>query len=386
MQESLQESLKVQDANRIIDIMADLAVNFDVPAQFFKSLVSDAELPKNWFQELGQWPPDNRIAAQRLIKWAEAKGINPNNKNFYTLGCILQALFSRVGFDKQSVIAAVMVRYGLIQSERLLNDLIVNYQVPISPEMTSAPKNYGPEIDWRGPTDELQLQSLFKPQPDFLDVGFLIEGIRQAISVCRIETSAGKALGTGFLIDNNLLLTNYHVLQTETSTPDNINANAREIVLRFGYFTAETGGATKGQTFRLEQNQPMVQHSPTDKLDYVLLRVEDKIIKTSEIKKAECEFNNLLAERMTLAILQHPDGESMKLAVSSDGITSVQPQTGLVQYLTRTSGGSSGSPCFNENWKVVALHHAERAKAFGSIREGILLSAIYPEIKSHLNI
>lgn len=381
----MQESLKVQDVNQLIDIMADLATVEDVPVQFFKSLVSDAELPKNWVQELGQWPSNNRNAAQRLIKWAEAKGINPNNKDFYTLGCILQALFPLVGLDKAAVITAVMVRYRLIQSNRLLNELIIKYQVPISLETTSAPKNYGPEIDWYGPTEELQLQSLFKPQPDFLDVGFLMRGIQQATSVCRIETLAGKALGTGFLIDNNLLLTNYHVLQGENSPPESINANAQNIILRFGYFTAKTGSATEGQKFSLDQNQPVVQYSLTEELDYVLLRVDDKIRKADEIKKAECEFNNLPTEKMGLTILQHPDGESMKLAVSNDGITSVLPN-GLVQYVTKTSGGSSGSPCFNEDWKVVALHHAERSKAFGSIREGILLSAIYPKIKSYLNL
>ena len=376
--------VKVQDANLIIDIMADLAGDFDVPAQFFKALVNDAELPKNWVQELGQWPPNNRIAAQRLIKWAEAKGINPNNKDFYTLGCILQALFPLVGLDKASIIAAVMVRYRLIQNDRLLNELIVNYQIPMSLEINSICKNYGPEIDWRGPTDELQLQSLFNRQPDFLDVGFLMRGIQQATSVCRIEALGGKALGTGFLVDNNLLLTNYHVFQEKTSSSDSMNANAQKIVLRFGCFTAQTGRATEGQIFSLDHNQPVVQYSPTEKLDYVLLRVEDRISKANEIKKTECEFNNRPAEGMTLTILQHPHGESMKLAVSSDGITRVLPQSGLIQYLTKTSGGSSGSPCFNENWKVIALHHAERAKPFGQIREGILLSAIYPEIKSHL--
>lgn len=119
----MQENLKVQDVNLLIDIMADLATVVDVPAQFFKSLVRDAELPENWVQELGQWPPNNRIAAQYLIKWAEAKGINPKNKDFYTLGCILQALFPLVGLNKAAVIAAVMVRYRLIQSNRLLRSL-----------------------------------------------------------------------------------------------------------------------------------------------------------------------------------------------------------------------------------------------------------------------
>jgi len=75
----------------------------------------------------------------------------------------------------------------------------------------------------------------------------------------------------------------------------------------------------------------------------------------------------------------------MKLSISCDGITGVYADRGLVQYVNKTSGGSSGSPCFNENWHLVALHHAQRAKSFGSIREGILFSSIYPEIKPYFS-
>jgi hypothetical protein len=30
----------------------------------------------------------------------------------------------------------------------------------------------------------------------------------------------------------------------------------------------------------------------------------------------------------------------------------------VVQYITSTLTGSSGSPVFNDNWEIVALHHA----------------------------
>jgi endonuclease G len=90
-------------------------------------------------------------------------------------------------------------------------------------------------------------------------------------------------------------------------------------------------------------------------------------------------------KRMGLNILQHPGGESMKLALSSNGVTGVYPETGLIQYLTSTRGGSSGSPCFSDEWALVALHHAERSRMFGTIREGILFRAIHSEISSYLS-
>ena len=380
------EQLQVRDIDLLVDIMADLAFESgDSHALVFKNWLERANIPKNWIQSYGQWPSDIRVAARKLITSNFNRGINKNDVSFNTLGSILQVLISdEVGFDKASIIAAVMVRYKLIQNDQLLSQLIINYQVPLLLKVNSAQKNYGPEIDWQKPTEELQLQSWLSSEPEFLDVGFLMRGIQQAVSVCRIETLNGKALGTGFLIDRSLLLTNHHVLQGEDSAPESINANAQNILLRFGYFTAKTGKETDGQMFRLDQNQPVVQYSPTEKLDYALLRVEDTIQKASDIKKADCDFESSPSQGMGLTILQHPEGESMKLAVSRDGITSILQQSGLVQYATKTAGGSSGSPCFNEDWKVVALHHAERSRSFGSIREGILIGSIYQEIKSHL--
>ena len=383
----MSEQLKVKDIELLVDIMADLAFNSDDShAAVYKDWLERANIPKNWIQAFGQWPSDTRAAARKLITSYYNRGINNNNRDFNTLGSILNVLFEELGFDKASIIAAVIVRYKLIRDDQLLNELIVKYQVPLQLNESSVHQNYGPEFDWQEPTEELQLQSWFNAEPEFFDVGFLMRGIKQAVSVCRIETLAGRALGTGFLIDKNLLLTNYHVLQDENSSPENISSNAENILLRFGYFTAGTGKVTDGQTFYLDKTKPVVQYSTTEKLDYALLRVEEKIRKASEVQKAECDFERSLSKGMGLTILQHPEGESMKLAVSRDGVTSILQERGLVQYATKTAGGSSGSPCFNEDWKVVALHHAGRSTAFGSIREGILLSSIYQEIKSYLNV
>lgn len=67
--------------------------------------------------------------------------------------------------------------------------------------------------------------------------------------------------------------------------------------------------------------------------------------------------------------------------ITCDGITGVYPNSGLVQYINKAAGGSSGSPCFNENGELVALHHAQRSKSFGTIREGILFSSIYHNLE-----
>jgi hypothetical protein len=151
--------------------------------------------------------------------------------------------------------------------------------------------------------------------------------------------------------------------------------------LRFGNITAEDGEEAKGQEFKLA-DEPIVKASSDDKLDYALLQVEDSI-KRSGIKSALYTVE-LPFKGMSLNILQHPGGGPLKLACSGVGVDRVLEEKGLVQYSTRARTGSSGSPCFTDEWEVIALHHAQRSRPVGSIREGIIFKSIYEEIKEHL--
>lgn len=243
--------------------------------------------------------------------------------------------------------------------------------------------DFGPDIDWKGETDEVQLQSWLKPEPDYWDVGFLKRAIEQSVSVCRLEISSRNIMGTGVLITPNKVLTNYHVLQP--SEEDNLESNALNAVLKFGCFTSDNGVETQGKSFQLDRQKPILHSSQTEALDYVLLQVEPQITQEKEIKPARWDAHKLPIAKMGINVLQHPEGDSMKLSVSQDGITGVYKNSGLVQYVNKTALGSSGSPCFDENWFLVALHHAQRAKTFGTIREGILFASIYPEIKDILS-
>ena len=55
-------------------------------------------------------------------------------------------------------------------------------------------------------------------------------------------------------------------------------------------------------------------------------------------------------------IIQHPAGGPKQVSLSAGAVAYVG--AGRVQYLTDTMPGSSGSPVFNEKWKLIALHHA----------------------------
>ena len=239
-----------------------------------------------------------------------------------------------------------------------------------------------PELRHREPLDEVELQGLFRREPDLLDVGFLSRAIERAASICRVEADGGEVLGTGFLVGRRAVLTNCHVLDCVPGQDS--EQKAGNLVLRFRSVTALDGRESDGQVFRADPQRPLQRTSPVGALDYALIRVEERITRAADVPPVGYADHQLLAKGTALNILGHPLGGAMKLALSGNGVVGVYPDAGLVQYATRALNGSSGSPCFDENWQLVAIHHAERATAFGAVREGVLLEPIFNEIRGML--
>jgi len=344
--------------------------------------VNRSNLPNRFqIQLAGGYTGDPTVDARVILNFAIAKDVNPADVRYTTVGSILKELLDDVGLDNYQTIVAVIVAYNLYRDQKMLAKLKMRYLVPDAAEPAAEGPEIGPPIDWRGPTDAVELQAFTQPAPDLLDVGFLRRALEATPSVCRIENSNADGLGTGFMVAPGLVLTNYHV--PLLLGPD-IEKNAAQLVLRFGAITAKEVTESNGQTFRLQALTPVVKSSPIEKLDYVLLHVEEAIRQAEGIKSASIDLS-LPKQGMGLHILQHPAGQSMKLALSNNGVTGVFEAAGLVQYMTSTRGGSSGSPCFNDEWKVVALHHSERARMFGTVREGIIFRSIHAEIADRLS-
>jgi hypothetical protein len=59
-----------------------------------------------------------------------------------------------------------------------------------------------------------------------------------------------------------------------------------------------------------------------------------------------------------LFIMEHPQGSPLQLALDTDGVIGVNQNGTRVFYRTNTMAGSSGSPCFDQNWNLIALHHS----------------------------
>lgn len=213
--------------------------------------------------------------------------------------------------------------------------------------------------------------------------------------VCRIElpTNNGMAYGTGFLVGADLVLTNHHVMapaiagRDKQFTPGGLTADPARVVVRFDYkalddktpvnpgvevkLAAEWHVDSSPHSVADTQAKPKQDTPTVDELDYALIRLAEPVGSEPiplgkdtdrdakargwvELSEAAWPF----AEQPTLYILQHPQGEPMALAMDLESKMEMNGNQTRVIHQTGTKPGSSGSPCFNQFWDLIALHHA----------------------------
>ncbi|MFE1299368.1 trypsin-like serine peptidase [Streptomyces sp. NPDC058731] len=181
---------------------------------------------------------------------------------------------------------------------------------------------------------------------------FLPRGARAARTVARISTRENGRelpLGTGFLVSPRLLMTNHHVL------PD--AETARQCFVEFD--AQVTVDNTPQPATRLEFD-PDGFFVADQRLDYALV-----LVAAGPDGRPPGEtfgWNRLSVQPGKLVIgepvnvIGHPMGRLKEIAVR-DNMLQVRLDD-FLQYTTDTEPGNSGSPVFNDQWEVVALHHS----------------------------
>jgi hypothetical protein len=197
--------------------------------------------------------------------------------------------------------------------------------------------------------------------------------------VCRIEFN-NNPMGTGFLVGPDLLMTNYHVLER----PLKGELAVGEVACRFDYKVLSDDSRSEGTLIRLSDNNWQVDSSPyspaeadtapdrapptADELDFAVVRLARPLGREAIDKNATAgapkrgwiaipPAQPAIEKDMTLMIAQHPDGSPMKFAFDTDSVIGMAGEGRRVRYTTNTEHGSSGSPCFDIDWSLVALHH-----------------------------
>lgn len=203
---------------------------------------------------------------------------------------------------------------------------------------------------------------------------------RRELTVCRVE---GPSYGTGFLVGPDLLMTNYHVLEAVINQPSLVGS----VVFRFDYKMAADGVTLRpGQTYRLADTAAwLIDSSPPGQLDYALVRVAGEPGNQSVGGQPQAPARGWLAPIAhgfemgePLLILQHPQARPLCLAPGA--VTAVATDQQSIAYSANTLPGSSGSPCFNTDWELVAIHHTgntqgNRGSSFAAILEQPVIQA-----------
>jgi hypothetical protein len=227
------------------------------------------------------------------------------------------------------------------------------------------------------------LERVLSHEPGFLDITAWRErlgALEGRVGRVEVTVPGGLIKGTALLVGPGVCMTNYHVLQRVI---DGTIAPSK-VVVRFDYKRAADGVVLNdGTEHRLPDSDWLVDASPPspvdllvdpgqqlpseDQLDYAVFRLtgepgEESIGGASAGPQAprrgwidSAATEEPFTAESTMFVLQHPSGEPLKLAFGS--VIGANRNGTRVRHRVDTERGSSGSPCFNRNLELVALHH-----------------------------
>jgi len=209
--------------------------------------------------------------------------------------------------------------------------------------------------------DNATFERIIGTTNDLLAVRFFDSGKLACRSVCRmvIRIGGGKiSYGTGFMVTPSLLLTNHHVLPSAEV--------AARTTAQFRYEPGDNDGPAVPVEFDLLPDRFFLNDKDHD---FALVAVASK--SRGGAKLSDFGFCPLIAAEGKIVpgepvnIIQHPLGQLKQVVIRKNSLLDLPKRTEgdptldrYAQYEADTERGSSGSPVFNDQWEVVALHHS----------------------------
>jgi V8-like Glu-specific endopeptidase len=319
-----------------------------------------------------------------MIGSLETRGtLNPPYSNYHALGAFLKDLVENnlVSHDAAIKIGALLFGYTLIKDRQYVEKLSAQFQIPslllTDEQLINHPFSLTSSIPDLKPAKNLQdrFEALYNQRSFLLKVNFLIEGAKAASSVCRIEFN-NRSEGTGFLVAPDLILTNFHVMKPPFYTGD-VNMRAQKCEVKFGVIE----GTSAKSPFKLHATKWLQAESKLEDLDFILLKLDRPVTMNDQIMPLSLE-SKPVQKGDFVNIIQHPRGRSMEVSLRFNEVVKVTDKR--ICYLADTENGSSGSPVFDDSWRLVALHHAgqgldEEGNTIPA-NEGIPINAIKEQI------
>ncbi len=256
---------------------------------------------------------------------------------------------ARIAFDTK----AIVNWFNIVQEARLHKDTIERLIVYAEREYPDDQRLKrlkarqpvaileGPEpAAWRGTLSGAQLEAIISTRSSLVPISYLEQGLACSRAVGRVVRPDG-GYGTGFLIANDRLVTNNHVLATAEM--------AAASVVQFNYQKTLDGVDAPYEEYRLKAEG--FKTSSED--DWTMVSVDGH-----PVQKWGALCLGVAAPRINdrVTIVQHAGGGPKQISYVANVV--VFSDALRLQYLTDTLPGSSGAPVFDREWKVVALHHS----------------------------
>lgn len=278
-------------------------------------------------------------------------------------------MYGRVDYDHEALgrfINIVKEQTGLKQQD-FLNYLLTNYGLMVPAADLPRPR------EWHGQTSSAEYLEAVLGENTLRSISFLEQGLKASRPVALVKVGSTRA-GTGFLVAPDLLITNHHVLPMR----DDVEKTAFLFNYQLDF---------QGRPLEVHQYGPKpggIFHTCKE-LDYAVVELSGcpwdswghLPLGRSEVTPDE-----------RVNIIQHPAAQPKQIAIQNNFVQYVGD--GVVQYLTTTMPGSSGSPVFNDEWTVVALHHAgglvlePRTNRRYFRNEGILIEEILRDLPEEI--
>ncbi len=219
------------------------------------------------------------------------------------------------------------------------------------------------------PAEELgEIPEAIVHQDDTVPYDFLRLGWQAGTAVARLRVpqfsggaprkvnnvDAPPHLGTGWLVTAELVMTNHHVIAARAR--DEIAGVADEdLRLQGAHASAEFGFDDDGADVAPVPFRELVAWGAA--LDYAILRLAAPADR-NPLQLAAEPLSLAEGDRIAVNIIQHPMGESKRVALRNNLVDRVTERD--LRYFTDTRNGSSGSPVLDDSWRVLGLHRASR--------------------------
>lgn len=175
-----------------------------------------------------------------------------------------------------------------------------------------------------------------------ISIARTVAELSRSVAKLTLRFATDNAHGTGFLIQPDLILTNYH------NVADAKLGEVQSVIAEFDY---EEGFDRRKKPLVLKGLVGSIKKNEAH--DWAVIQLEQPTKRQSIPLGTPFD----IAMNDPIIIIQHPLGAFKQFGIDMLSIRYVNDQ--IIQYITDTQKGSSGSPVFNIRMEVIALHHAE---------------------------